>query len=76
MATNQFEVRGRADKAHRLARYLRGQGYSYTDVLEFEPHQWELASELAGLKNPPSDKTQGMVIGFLTPTPTIKDTRR
>lgn len=74
MVGMDYEAHARADKAHKLARWCRTQEYSYEIVMSWQPWQWEYAAEFAGVR-PPSQKTRGMVIGFLTPTPTIKDKR-
>lgn len=69
---SRFEIEGRADKAWKLARLLRARGYSFQDAAEFEDSQWETLADLAKLKKAPSERTKGMVVGFLTPAKQLR----
>lgn len=63
-----FARLGRANKAHKLARLCRQNGWDHNDAARWTDEQWETAAAMAEV-NPPSEKTRGMVIGFLTPNP-------
>ena len=62
----RHELEGRYHKAWELARYLSSAGIDHVTAAGWDADQWNAAAGMAGVK-PPSDKTQGMVIGMLTP---------
>jgi predicted amidophosphoribosyltransferase len=70
VTVNQWEMRGRADKAQKLARWALAQGLTAEVVALWSDAQWDLAMKLAKINGrTPSTKTQGMVVGLLTPSP-------
>jgi hypothetical protein len=70
MAVNRFEMEGRADKAQKLARWMKREGVSAAVAGTWSEAQWALAMRESGVRGQtPSLKTQGMVVGLLTPSP-------
>jgi hypothetical protein len=67
--SERYELEGRYDKAWKLCRYLQGIGVDHEQAAGWDDDQWSTVAGMAGV-NPPSAKTQGLVIGLLTPTVT------
>lgn len=65
MHKSKFEVRGRANKAHQIARFIRSQGYGLMQVWGWSDSQWSSVSSLAGASSAPSLETRGVVIGLM-----------
>lgn len=63
---NRWEIEGRADKAWKLTRWCQNHGVDSAMVAGWTDLQWSVAAKAAGVKLP-SDRTRGLVIGFLTP---------
>ena len=72
---SRWELEGRADYAQKLARWLLSEGWDPVTVGRWTDGQWLAAAQAAGVRSAverrkvPSAKTQGMVIGLLTPSP-------
>ena len=79
MAESRWETQGRAHYAQTLARFLIREGFLPAVVSTWTDAQWLEAARLAGIRSAvergkvPSDKTRGMVVGLITPSPVHDD---
>ena len=79
MAESRWETEGRAHYAQTLARWLIREGYRPAVVSTWTGAQWLEAARMAGIRSAiergkvPSDRTRGIVIGLITPSPVHGD---
>lgn len=79
MSESRWETQGRAHYAQTLARWLIREGYRPEVVSTWTGAQWLEAAKLAGIRSAvergkvPSEKTRGMVVGLITPSPVHDD---